>query len=166
MALEHTGLVVAAHRLNCITSCGILVPQPEIKPVSPALEGGFLTTGPPGKPQEGASWHEPHKVADRWLLRVQSSRGLTGLHIKAVSSVTSLTPQCLSKWPFSPQQSILDFSFGASGLLKGKKWKLLVYRPIQRWWNIWGGKELMVVIFEEKLPQVLSTKMESHHFSF
>ena len=32
-------------------ACGILVPRPEIKPVSPALEGGFLTTGPPGKPQ-------------------------------------------------------------------------------------------------------------------
>ena len=25
-------------------------PQPVIKPVSPALQGGFLTTGPPGKP--------------------------------------------------------------------------------------------------------------------
>ena len=28
---------------------GILVPQPGIKPTSPALEGGFLTTGPPEK---------------------------------------------------------------------------------------------------------------------
>ena len=26
-----------------------LVPKPQIKPMSPALEGGFLTTGPPGK---------------------------------------------------------------------------------------------------------------------
>jgi len=25
------------------------LPEPEIKPVSPALAGGFLTTGPPGK---------------------------------------------------------------------------------------------------------------------
>ena len=30
-------------------ACGILVPQPGIKPTSSALEGGFLTTGPPGK---------------------------------------------------------------------------------------------------------------------
>ena len=29
--------------------CGILVPWPGIKPTSPALEGRFLTTGPPGK---------------------------------------------------------------------------------------------------------------------
>ena len=48
-ALEHVGSVVAAHRLSCPTACGILVPPPGIEPASPALEGGFLTTGPPGK---------------------------------------------------------------------------------------------------------------------
>ena len=31
-------------------ACGILVPQPGIKPAAPAWQGGFLTTGPPGKP--------------------------------------------------------------------------------------------------------------------
>ena len=31
------------------TACGILVPQPGIEPVSPALEGGVSTTGPPGR---------------------------------------------------------------------------------------------------------------------
>ena len=36
-------------RLSCLTACGILVPQPGIQPACPALEGGFLTTGPPGK---------------------------------------------------------------------------------------------------------------------
>ena len=30
-------------------ACGILAPQPGIEPTAPALEGGFLTTGPPGK---------------------------------------------------------------------------------------------------------------------
>ena len=29
--------------------CGILVPPPGIKPATLELEGGFLTTGPPGK---------------------------------------------------------------------------------------------------------------------
>ena len=29
------------------------LPGPGLKPVSPALAGGFLTTVPPGKPQEG-----------------------------------------------------------------------------------------------------------------
>ena len=35
--------------LCCSEACEILVSQPEIKLISPALEGGFLTTGPPGK---------------------------------------------------------------------------------------------------------------------
>ena len=48
-ALECEGSVVVAHRLSCPTVCGILVPRPVIEPTSPALEGGFLTTGPPGK---------------------------------------------------------------------------------------------------------------------
>ena len=48
-APEHVGSVVAACGLSCPTACGILVPQPGIEPASRALEGGFLTTGPPGK---------------------------------------------------------------------------------------------------------------------
>ena len=43
--------LVVAHRLSCSTACGILVPQPETEPVSPALQGGVLTTGPSGKSQ-------------------------------------------------------------------------------------------------------------------
>ena len=42
--------VLVVHRLSCSTACGILVSRPGIKPT---LEGGFLTTGPPGKYQEG-----------------------------------------------------------------------------------------------------------------
>ena len=38
-------------------ACGILVPPPGIGPTSPALEGGFLTTGPPGKSQESLLVH-------------------------------------------------------------------------------------------------------------
>ena len=40
-----------AHGLSCPVACGILVPRSVIEPASPALEGGFLTTGPPGKSQ-------------------------------------------------------------------------------------------------------------------
>ena len=35
------------HGFSC--SCGILFPRSGIKPESPALQGGFLTTGPPEK---------------------------------------------------------------------------------------------------------------------
>ena len=30
-------------------ACGILIPWPGIEPTTPALEGEFSTTGPPGK---------------------------------------------------------------------------------------------------------------------
>ena len=43
------GSVVTACRFSCSVACGILVPQPGIEPTSPALQGIFLTTGPPGK---------------------------------------------------------------------------------------------------------------------
>ena len=42
-------VLVVARGLSCPVACGILVPQPGIEPTSPAVEGRFLTTGPPGK---------------------------------------------------------------------------------------------------------------------
>ena len=42
--------LVVARGLSCsAVSCGVLVPQPGVKPMSPALQGGFLTSGPPEK---------------------------------------------------------------------------------------------------------------------
>ena len=38
-----------ARGLSSPAACGILVPRPGIEPPSPVLEGGFSTTGPPGK---------------------------------------------------------------------------------------------------------------------
>ena len=38
--------VAVVHRLSCPEAYGVLVPGPGIKPVSPELAGGFLTTGP------------------------------------------------------------------------------------------------------------------------
>ena len=44
------GLSLAgAHGLSCPVARRILVPQPGIQPTSPAMEGRFLATGPPGK---------------------------------------------------------------------------------------------------------------------
>ena len=47
-APEGSGSVAALwfHRPGCSASCGILVPQSGIQPVSPALQGRLLTTGP------------------------------------------------------------------------------------------------------------------------
>ena len=41
--------LVAVCVISCSEACGILVPRAGIEPVSPALGGGFLATGPPGK---------------------------------------------------------------------------------------------------------------------
>ena len=40
-----SGSVVGAGWLSCPVACGILVPRPGTEPVSPALQGGFLTPG-------------------------------------------------------------------------------------------------------------------------
>ena len=46
------GLFIAEHRHSFPIAYGIFVPRPGIEPTSPALEGGFLTTGLPGKSQD------------------------------------------------------------------------------------------------------------------
>ena len=49
VAPEPAGSVVVMHGLRCSTAREILVSQPRTKLMSPALQGGFLSTGPPGK---------------------------------------------------------------------------------------------------------------------
>ena len=46
--------VIAAHGLRCLVACGIF-PDTGIEPVSPALAGQFLTTGPSGKSRSFSS---------------------------------------------------------------------------------------------------------------
>ena len=48
-ALEPAGSLVQCTSLVALRHVGILVPRLWVKPISPELEGGFLTTGPPGK---------------------------------------------------------------------------------------------------------------------
>ena len=48
-ASGHASSVVVACGLSCPAAFGILVPWPGIEPASPALQGGFFTTGWPGK---------------------------------------------------------------------------------------------------------------------
>ena len=50
-SLWSLGSLVVELWLSCSSAYEILVPQPGIKPASPALERRFLTTGPPGKSQ-------------------------------------------------------------------------------------------------------------------
>ena len=54
LSLSCASSVVVGHGLSCPMACGILVTRPGIKPVSPALEGGFFPTGTPGKSLTGS----------------------------------------------------------------------------------------------------------------
>ena len=49
--------LVVAHRLSCSLTYRILVPPPRIKPMSPALQGRFLTTGPQGSANMYYLWN-------------------------------------------------------------------------------------------------------------
>ena len=49
--------VVTVLGLSYLTAYRILVPRPGIGPSSPALEGGFLTMGPPRKSPHMFLWH-------------------------------------------------------------------------------------------------------------
>ena len=73
------GSVVVAHRLSCPTACGILVLRPGIEPASPALEGVFFTTGPPGKSQNAKhfkkewayrSWRKATTMIAIWICKL------------------------------------------------------------------------------------------------
>ena len=54
--MQHGGSLIAVPVLlscglwvHCSEACGILVARPEIEPMSPALQGRVLITGPTGK---------------------------------------------------------------------------------------------------------------------
>ena len=57
----HMDSALVVHRFSCPETCRILVPGPGIEPMSPALQGEFLTTGAPGKPCP-RSFKEKNKI--------------------------------------------------------------------------------------------------------
>ena len=65
------GLSSCGRGLCCSAACGILVPRPGLEPVSPALQGGFVTTGPPVKSQADCNFKQGGQVS----LREQTLQG-------------------------------------------------------------------------------------------
>ena len=65
--VDSHGLFSCGTWLSCPTACGVLVSQPGIEPTSPALQGGFLTTGPPQKSHPWKSW----QMVDKCMKRIR-----------------------------------------------------------------------------------------------
>ena len=113
--------VVAACELSYSVACGILVPQPWIKLASPALEGEFLTTGPPGKsPKLSVStlshftWafmkHSAFRIVSLliwwfWAPRERKEELPNLLKATPESSLSSLPPYC---WSTQSQTSLVQ----------------------------------------------------------
>ena len=98
--------VVLVPRFHWPAICGISVPGPGIEPASPALEGRFLTTGPPGKSLEssfagticgpGAGTNISHALAvssSQHLWGGMSSSPLPGLLSQRLKEGTSKHPR-------------------------------------------------------------------------
>ena len=85
--LLHLWLLLFKIKFLHHAACDILVPQPGIEPVPPALEGDFLAPGPPGK-----SWLEFHrkKASSPWSFG----------ELPVPSLVTILFSACWFVWIF------------------------------------------------------------------
>ena len=104
------GSVGMEHGLSCPTACGILVPWPGIEPKFPALEGRFLTSGPPGKFHYG------------WCLKSPKMSMYIFLYISQVECFflfpfKSLKSGHIPWWPSQESPVFLTWarSFGCSG---------------------------------------------------
>ena len=73
-------VLVVAHGLSCPKAYRILAPQPWIEPMLPALEGSFLTAGPPGKSLSVQSLSCVQLFATLWIAARQASLFITNSH--------------------------------------------------------------------------------------
>ena len=88
-----------ACRLSCPAVCGILVPWPGIEPRLLALEGGFLTTGPPGKSHKSFIWTQPYPFVRYflWLLSCYNDNS----YVVVTEMIWSAKPKIFINWLFT-----------------------------------------------------------------
>ena len=105
--LQHVGSFGVAHGLSYPKAHGIFVSQPGIEPAFPALEGRFLTTGPPGKSLHAFILH--HSILD-------VEKTVTSVRIALCSLEQSLLEAVFCR--YNCQQVFLEMGF---------EWFLSVY---------------------------------------
>ena len=122
-SLQHVASVFVAHRLLPRGMWNL--PWPEVKPVSPALEGRFLTTRPPGKSPKFTliypSWDlwEFKPLIMSWKFSATVSLNIPAMHFLYPHTET----QNLCSVASMPHNLLLhlhgSFSFSASGWFPG-----------------------------------------------
>ena len=93
-ALGPTGLVVASRHMSLVASNGV-------EPGSPVLEGGFLTTRPPGKSPQHLSYAMLILLV---LANQRELRQVTGLAGRGASPDTSVASFAVRDLGFQSQQ--------------------------------------------------------------
>ena len=87
-ALGTVSSVAETHRLSCLVAYEILALRPEMEPTSPALEGRFLTTRPPGKSQSSSILK-----AKRLRIRDKKTEGLVEASVGYIYHKLSCPPR-------------------------------------------------------------------------
>ena len=120
------GSLVAARGLSCFTACGTLVLLSRIEPLSSALQGRYLTSGPPGKSLDFLIWWIPcvrHISFHLWTLPCGDAL-LTLLRLSFLRPVPprGIAPQCSQSppshagrplgWMWIVSQSVLWYPAG------------------------------------------------------
>ena len=111
---EHTHSVVAARGFSCLAAGGILGPSPGTEPMSPALEGRFLITRPPGILQRDISWIQDPSFHGFMVLEVETLYPLDWSSMKMWSIKTYLTSLCTQQVQCSGHRKLLPWLPGTT----------------------------------------------------
>ena len=111
MAHQYSFITIIIILAHC-GACGFLAPQPGIEPVSSALQGRSLTTGPPGKPSlisilvgQMLHVHLHRCTAHRW-----TDTGVTGVTRQYVMSPRGIKVEKAAQtpWEMSGRQALRE----------------------------------------------------------
>ena len=164
------GSVVVARGLSCPMACGFLVPWPGIEPESPALQDGFLTTGPPGilSISSCASWPSVCLLWRNVYLRLLPIFGLDCLGFFLSLSCTShlyileIKPLLVTSFANIFSQSVgclfvlFMVSFAVQKLLSLIRYHLFILAFISIALGAWPKKTLVWFMSQNVLPMFSS----------